>query len=78
MQNDKSSAYLIAFDDSGVTDKKPIYFFIPPKFAFSQKLNILIFPLVAFYLRGFCVNSPNSVFCYRLFSYLCNKITNKR
>lgn len=24
-------------------------------FAFSLKLNFLIFPLVAFYLRGFCV-----------------------
>ena len=58
MQNDKSSAYLIAFDDSGVTDKKPNYFFISPKFAFSLKLNFLVFPRLAFYLWSFCVNSP--------------------
>ena len=49
-------------------DKKPNYFFIPPKFAFSLKLNFLDFHRLAFYLRAFCVNSPNSVFCYRLFS----------
>ena len=36
-------------------------------FAFSLKLNFLVFPRLAFYLRGFCVNSPNSVFCYILF-----------
>jgi len=49
-------------------DKKPNYFFIPPKFAFSLKLNSPIFPRLAFYLRGFCVNSPKSVFRYILFS----------
>ena len=48
-------------------DKKPNYFFIPPKFAFSLKLNFLVFPRLAFYLRSFCVNSPKSVFRYRLF-----------
>jgi len=51
-----------------VTDKKPNFFFIPPKFAFRLKLNFLIFPLIAFYLRGFCVNSPKSVFRYNLFT----------
>ena len=30
-------------------DKRPNNFFIPPKFAFSLKLNFLIFPLIAFY-----------------------------
>ena len=49
-------------------DKQPNYFFIPPRFAFSLKLNFLVFPRLAFYLRGFCVNSPNSVFCYSLFT----------
>ena len=51
-----------------VTDKKPNYFFIPPKFAFSLKLNIPIFPRLAFYLRAFCVNLPKSVDIFNLFS----------
>ena len=41
---------------------------IPPKFAFSLKLNFLVFPCLAFYLRSFCVNLRKSVFRYRLFS----------
>jgi len=41
---------------------------IPPKFAFSLKLRFPIIPCFAFYLQSFCVNSPNSVFCYSLFS----------
>ena len=49
-------------------DKKPNYFFIPPKFAFSPKLNFLVFPRLAFYLRGFCVNSPKLLSKVRLFS----------
>ena len=55
-------------------DKKPNYFFIPPKFAFSLKLNLLVFPRLAFYLRSFCVNSPKSVFRYSLFLYICRNI----
>ena len=31
-----------------VTDKKPNYFFIPPKFAFSLKLNFPVFPVLPF------------------------------
>ena len=44
------------------------YFFIPPKFAFSLKLNFLIFPLIAFYLRVFCVNLLKLLVRYSLFS----------
>ncbi len=53
---------------SRVTDKRPNYFLIPPKFAFSLKLNFLDFPRLAFYLRSFCVNLPKSLRFYKLFS----------
>ena len=53
---------------SRVTDKKPNYFFIPLKFAFSLKQNIPIIPRLAFYLRSFCVNLPKSLSFYKLFS----------
>ena len=59
-----------------VTDKKPNYFFIPPKFAFSLKLNFLVFPRLAFYLCAFCVNLSKSFRCYKLFLYLCHRLWN--
>ncbi len=49
-------------------DKRPNYFFIPPIFAFSLKLNFLDFPRLAFYLRSFCVNSPKLLPKVSLFS----------
>ena len=45
-------------------DKKPNYFFIPPKFAFSLKLNFPIIPRLALYLRAFCVNLRKLLVCY--------------
>ena len=71
MQNDKSSAYLIAFDDSRVTDKRPNYFFIPPKFVhpciiaapYQGALN----PHLTFYLQSFCVTLRKILVCYKPF-----------
>ena len=52
-------------------DKKPNYFFIPPRFVhpciiaapYQGALN----PRLAFYLRAFCVNLPKSVDIFNLF-----------
>ena len=49
-------------------DKKPNYFFIPPKFAFSLKLKFPIIPCLTFYLRLFCVNLLKSVRSINVFS----------
>jgi len=42
-----------------VTDKKPNYFFISPKFAFSLKLNFLVFPRLAFISGRIALIFPN-------------------
>jgi hypothetical protein len=60
-------------------DKKSNAFFIPPKFAFSLKLNNLAYPRLAFYLRAFCDNFPKLLFKVNLFliSYkvtICNEM----
>ena len=60
-----------------VTDKKPNYFFIPPKFAFSLKLNFLDFPLIAFIYGHSALIFENCSFVTSFFRIFASRKLNK-
>ena len=57
-------------------DKKPNYFFIPPKFAFSLKLNIPIFPRIAFITGRIALIFQNPLFFTTFFHNFANELAN--